>query len=211
MQRLLAAVSMMLALLLAGGDASGAGEPIRIGVSLSLTGRYAEEASMQRRGYELWQRDVNDRGGILGRPVRVVIRDDRSDPASARAIYEDLIDREGVDLVFGPYSGTVTQAVAPLADARGYPMLVPGASTDTLWEHGYRHVFGLFTPGSRYALGFLEILTEHDIPELAILTLHEPSPLAVAEGSAKWAERMGLRVVHRETLPKGSTDLLGPL
>lgn len=57
-------------------------EPVRIGVSLGLTGRYAEFGAMQERGFRLWEEGVNVRGGLLGRPVRLEVRDDGS--AAAR-------------------------------------------------------------------------------------------------------------------------------
>src|SRR5262249_860520 len=85
-----------------------AAEPIRIGVSLGLTGQFQRFATMQKRGYELWRDDVNARGGIRGRPVELVIRDDRSDPLVAQQIYQDFVTVGSVDVLFGPYSSQLT-------------------------------------------------------------------------------------------------------
>ena len=85
-----------------------AAEPVRIGVSLGLTGRYAKLAAMQERGYRLWEKEINEKGGILGRPVKILIKDDGSKGESAQAAYRTLIKNERVDLVFGPFSSAIT-------------------------------------------------------------------------------------------------------
>ncbi len=78
-----------------------AAEPVRIGLSLGLTGKYAPLALMQQRAYQLWQRDINAKGGLLGRPVEMVIIDDESKPAKAANLYKQLIEKDRVDLLFG--------------------------------------------------------------------------------------------------------------
>ncbi|RJQ41034.1 MAG: hypothetical protein C4550_02560 [Nitrospiraceae bacterium] len=91
-----------------------AAEPIKIGVSLGLTGKYSEMSNMQMKGFRLWEKEVNERGGILDRKVEVLIRDDRSDPQTAKSIYEQLILKDKVDFVFGPYSSGITEAILPV-------------------------------------------------------------------------------------------------
>jgi branched-chain amino acid transport system substrate-binding protein len=65
-----------------------AAEPVRIGGSLGLTGRFAVMAAALNNGFKLWEKDINEKGGLLGRSVRVIVRDDRSDPERAVAIYQ---------------------------------------------------------------------------------------------------------------------------
>src|SRR5689334_11447713 len=122
----------VLATVIAGISGAVAAEPIRIGVSLGLTGQYEKPALMQRRAYELWRDDVNAKGGILGRPVALVIRNDRSDGATAKDIYNGFVAGNSVDHVFAPYSSQLTMAVAPIVDAAGFPMLAPGAANDEI-------------------------------------------------------------------------------
>lgn len=167
--------------------------PIKIGLTLGLTGKYAEMSQMQKRGYELWASEVNKRGGLLGRKVMLLIRDDRSDPELARTLYENFI-KEGVDLIFSPYSSEITEAVAPVAERHGYPMIVAGASADRIWQRGYRYIFGLSTPSSRYTVGFLELLVMNNIEGLAIIYADDSFSTGVAEGTKTWAERLDLKI-----------------
>src|SRR3990170_624538 len=74
--------------------------PITIGAAVSLSGRMAREGRYQVDGYRLWEMDVNAKGGILGRPVKLIIYDDESEPATAIKLYEKLITSDKVDLVF---------------------------------------------------------------------------------------------------------------
>jgi branched-chain amino acid transport system substrate-binding protein len=196
----------MLAVPIGVGTVTAAPAPVRIGVSLGLTGNYASIARLQQHAYRLWERHVNARGGILGRKVEIVIRDDQSKPEVARKIYDDFMLDERLDFVIGPYSSAVTAAVAPLVDKHGYPMLVAGASSDELWSQGYTHVVGVYTPASRYANGFLALLAEAGIERIAIVTVDDAFSVSAAEGARRWAPQYGLRVTSYATQPKGKPD-----
>lgn len=182
---------------------------IRIGLTLGLTGRYAEMSEMQRKGLELWKDEINKRGGLLGRKVEIILKDDRSDPAIAMGLYESLIERDRVDLLFGPYSSEITEAIAPIAERHGYPLIASGASADSLWQKGYKYIFGLYTPASRYSQGFLELLVMKGIKDISILSADDPFSRSVADGTKRWAERLELRVRHYEFFKKGEKDLRG--
>ncbi len=184
-----------------------AADPIRIGVSLGLTGTYSGPAKMQERGYRLWEQDIKRRGGILGRPVKIVIQDDKSDKGEAKKIYRGLITRQWVDLVFGPYSSEITVAVAPILEELGYPTLLPGAAADRIWEQGYKNVFGLFIPASKYALEMLRLAVLHDLHRVAIVYADDEFSVEVANGAKKWAHRANREVVVFETFKKGIRDL----
>ena len=119
---------LVVGLCVAGG--ANASEAVQIGVSLGLTGKYKAPAEMQQRGYELWENEVNQKGGILGRPVKVIVIDDQSNSENAKQIYKSLIAQRGVDLLFGPYSSQIAAAVAPIIEDHGYPTLLPGAAAD---------------------------------------------------------------------------------
>lgn len=183
--------------------------PVKIGVSLSLSGRYEEMGKMQERGYLLWQDDVNSRGGLLGREVRLIIEDDESSPARAKRIYRKLMDQERVDFIFGPYSTGITEAVAPLAESRGYFLLVSGASGDQLWEKGYRGVFGVYAPASRYATGFLEMLVKNGFRTVAILCADDSFSRLAGKGARRWTTWLGLSEVYFREFPKDLRDFSG--
>lgn len=180
-----------------------AATPLKIGLTLGLTGRYAEMSEMQRKGFELWGSEVNRKGGLLGREIKLIIYDDKSDPTVAKGLYEAMIHNKGVDLIFAPYSSEITEAVAPIVERHGYPMIVSGASADRIWQRGYRYIFGLYTTASRYTEGFLELLVINNIDDLAILYADDAFSVAVAEGTKKGAERLDLKVRYFKGFRKG--------
>ena len=184
-----------------------AAEPIRIGVSLGLTGKYAALSAMQQRGYQLWQRDINSKGGLLGRPVKMVIVDDESNPAMAAKLYSRLIEEDRVDLVMGPYSSAITLAVAPIVERAGYPMLAAGAASDAIWQKGYKNIFGIFAPASRYTLAMLNLAVIHDLTTVAIVYADDSFSINAAEGARKWGRRLGLEIIMFEKFRKGLRDL----
>ena len=87
-----------------------AAEPIRVGMSMALTGGVAPIGKQVLTALQIWRDDVNAKGGLLGRPVELVFYDDQSNPANVPGIYTKLIDVDKVDLLIGPYA---TNMVAP--------------------------------------------------------------------------------------------------
>lgn len=182
-------------------------EPLTIGASLALTGRFAGIADALHKGFTLWERDVNARNGILGRPVKIVIRDDRSDPERAAAIYRRLIVEEKVDFLFAPYSSLITKAVLPVAEQYDIPILIAGAAADTLWEQGYRNAIGIYTPASKFILGFMELMVLNDLDRIVIVHADDPFSVSLATHAQKWAARFALDVIDVMPFKKGLTDL----
>lgn len=182
-------------------------EPLKVCASLALTGRYSEMSNMQMKGFRLWEYDVNKKGGLLGRKVKVIIHDDKSDPLIAKNIYKDLILKEKCDLLFGPYSSAITEAVAPIAEKYHYPLLASGASADRLWQRDYKYLFGVYSPASKYTAGFLEMIALTGLNNIAIVYADDIVSIDVAEGTKKWAERFGLKIVLAEKFKKGTRDL----
>lgn len=102
-RRLGSFVAVLVAVLVLGGPPSVAQQPIRIGVSVSLTGKaYSVQGGYGREGYLLCQKHLNAQGGVLGRPIQFVIYDDASDEKTAAQRYEKLIAEDKVDAVLGP-------------------------------------------------------------------------------------------------------------
>jgi branched-chain amino acid transport system substrate-binding protein len=93
---------VLIALAVALAGSARAQQPIRIGASMSQTGSFAELGQNQLRGYQLCVKQANDKGGVLGRRIELLIEDDKSQPAEAASIYERLISRDKVDAVLGP-------------------------------------------------------------------------------------------------------------
>src|SRR5213083_2834573 len=107
----LAAMMVVVAAVLMMVPTVDAQAPIRIGASLSLTGTYAKLGKNQHEGYQICEKELNAKGGLLGRKVQFVVYDDQSMPATAVRLYEKLITEDKVDGVMGPYSSPVTEAV----------------------------------------------------------------------------------------------------
>jgi branched-chain amino acid transport system substrate-binding protein len=128
---------------------SFAQQPIRLGASLSLTGKYAVQGGYAREGYLLCQRHVNQQGGDLGRSVEFVISDDGSDEKTAVRLYEKLIAEDKVDAVIGPYSSNITDAVADVTEQHRKLMIAPMAATTSIWEKGRRYLIMMIAPAER--------------------------------------------------------------
>jgi len=185
-------------------------ETIKVGVSLGLAGRFAVMSDALHKGFSLWVKHVNAEGGILNRPVRLICRDDRGQPEKARALYAELIQTEKVDFLFSPYSSLITEAVLPMVEQHDIPMLVAGAAADRLWEQDYRNVIGVYTPASKFPIGFLELVVLNDLDGIAVVYADDPFSVDLAESTRDWARRFGLRLVSSERFAKG-TEQLDPL
>jgi branched-chain amino acid transport system substrate-binding protein len=164
-------------------------------------------AAALNNGFKLWEKEINEKGGLLERSVRVIVRDDRSDPESAIAIYRDLVQKERVDFLFAPYSSLITEAVLPVADAHDIPMLIAGAAADRLWEQGFRNAVGIYTPASKFALGFLELLVLNGLDRVVLVHADDPFSVDLATHIQKWAPRFELKILDVTPFRKGTPDL----
>lgn len=103
------AVALLGALAWGVAPVTDAQSPLRIGVSLSQTGVYAAPGQNQLRGYRLCVKHTNEKGGVLGRKLELIVEDDQSQPATAARIYERLITQDRVDAILGPYASPITE------------------------------------------------------------------------------------------------------
>src|SRR5690349_24765079 len=85
-------------------------EPIKIGFGMSLTGPLAANGKQALLGMKIWEEETNAKGGLLGRPVKLIFYDDQSNPSTVPGIYTKLLDVDKVELVVGPYA---TAQIAP--------------------------------------------------------------------------------------------------
>lgn len=186
---------------------SWSAETIRLGVTISKTGKYAELGAMNEKAYRLWERDVNRHGGMLGRQVSITMLDDRSDAALARNLYEQLITRDKVDLVLGPYSSDITDAVSNVTERHRFPLLASGASADSIWQQQRKYVFGVYVTSSKYSVGILELLVKAGIDRIAIVAADDSFSQSISLGATEWARRYELNVVSSATFSKGTADI----
>src|SRR5262245_55145188 len=100
------------ATLAAAGAAHAQQGPIRIGSTLALTGPLAATALVHKVVGEIYVEQLNKRGGLLGRQVEWIVKDDQSKPDLARTLYEQLVTTDKVDLLMGPYAtGAILSAM----------------------------------------------------------------------------------------------------
>lgn len=187
--------------------AQAAPATLKIGISLSLTGRYAEFGDMNVKAYRLWAQDVNGRGGLLGKSVELVVRDDKSNAQTAAGLYRQLIENDKVDLVLGPYSSDITEAVSNVTEPRHFPLLASGAAADSLWQGERRYLFGVYVSANKYTVGFLEMLVAHDLDRVAVISADDLFSRNLAIGTKEWAKRFGLTITFFEEFKKGTANL----
>src|SRR5215217_7946902 len=90
------------------------GEPIKIGYSMALTGGLAPNGKSALLAQKIWEEDVNAKGGLLGRPVKLVYYDDQSNPATIPGIYTKLLDVDKVELIIGAYATALLAPAMPI-------------------------------------------------------------------------------------------------
>jgi branched-chain amino acid transport system substrate-binding protein len=191
---------------------SFAEQPIRIGASMSLTGKaYSVQGGYGREGYLLCQKHTNAQGGVLGHPIEFVIRDDESDEKTAIHLYEMLITTDKVDAVLGPYGSAITDAVADVTEKHRMLMIAPNASTTSIWEKGRRYLIMMVSPADGMAAGVLDFAYRDGLHTLAVLHQDALVPNAVSKGAQDLARGKGLEVVFSETYPNGTTDFAAVL
>ncbi len=189
-------------------DAQG---PIRLGASLSLTGTYAKLGNYQHEGYKLCLKQVNDKGGLLGRKVELVVYDDQSTPATGVRLYEKLITEDKVDAVIGPYSSPITEAVANVTEKYQKVMVTPLAATTSIFKKGRKYIFMIISPAEVYLEGLIDQAAKRGLKTVAIVNEDTLFSKAAASGAAELARKKGMQVVFQEAYPKGNTDFSGLL
>ena len=179
-------------------------DPIKIGGALSLTGMYSETAKWVRLGYEYWAEDVNKKGGLLGRPVKLIIYDDESNADKAVTYYERAITVDKVDLVFGGYPGMNNVAVMPLVEKYGKVFVGLGGHMKSFGQ-GFTYSFGsppLMAEWSDLSVAGLvdDLIPKADWPKtMAFLTMNNVMGLSTVPNVAKAMEARGIKAVVNET------------
>ncbi len=195
-------------------------EPIRIGVSLPQTGRDARGAWAEHYNtYRLWVDEVNSSGGMLGRPVELVVYDDGSRPARSVENYERLIAEE-VDLLFAPARTRTIEQVAPVTEEAQRLLLVGHGSGHGMFQQGRKYLFlcwsGTDFDKPRSFFEWATTLPQGQRPRrVALLHPDDPRPTHLDDpfhginqhnvwivlGTRHYADEFGVEVVHDEPYP----------
>jgi branched-chain amino acid transport system substrate-binding protein len=150
------------------------GQPITIGISLPLAGPpqgsaqgFAPDGQATMRGYELWASDVNSHGGLLGRPVKLIILNDKGDPPTDAKNYETLITQDHVNLTLAPFSSLLTgQAAAKVTEEHKYVLAAGSAAAPTVYGLHDPYLFSTNVPAADEMLPFAQWLVQQPGPPL---------------------------------------------
>jgi branched-chain amino acid transport system substrate-binding protein len=187
------------------------GDPIRIGVSLPLTGDFSEPGKGIQQGYDTWATMVNEAGGLLGRPVEMIYRDDGSDPNRVISDYEQLITSEEVDMVLGPFSSRLVLAAADVAERNDMLFIEPAGAAPEIFEQGFENLFyaapAVADTHYDYLFEYIMALPEDQRPAtVAYAVLDDPFAQGTAYGLKTQLEEAGFETVADEVYPPEQTD-----
>ena len=121
-------------------------EPIRIGFGMAMTGPLAANGKSALLGMKIWEEDINKKGGLIGRPVRLVYYDDQSNPSTVPGLYAKLLDIDKVDVIVSGYATNMIAPAMPVAMQRGkvFPALF---GTGINSEFNYNKYFAMIPTG----------------------------------------------------------------
>jgi branched-chain amino acid transport system substrate-binding protein len=196
-----------------GGSSSSAsaGKPLVIGASVSLTGDFADPGKAVKAGYELWADSVNAKGGILGRKVEMKIVDDTSSPTQVVTNYQNLINQDKVDLVFGPFSSLLTVPASQVAKRYGYSFLEPAGGGPAVFDQKLDNLFfvqpaPVVNSGEVFADWILSLPAADRPKTAAYAELDDPFAAPIAENIRARFEAAGITTVYKEIYPAETQD-----
>jgi branched-chain amino acid transport system substrate-binding protein len=201
----------------AAGMSGPGAEPIRIGGTLGLTGAFAGPSAASMAAYEFWAANVNAGGGLLGRPVELVIYDDVSTPAAAHGLYQRLIEQDRVDLLLAPYGTVIGEAVLPVVERNGMTLFNGGFAGIERFRSSNWMVGALTYQEPDAARGIFELIEE--LPQarrpqrIGIATARDPYTLRVRDGVGGeggvlvLAAEHGIAVVLNEEYTPGTSEV----
>jgi branched-chain amino acid transport system substrate-binding protein len=203
------------AALAAFGDPAGAqapsGQPITIGFGMALTGPLAANGKQALLGAKIWEETINKKGGLLGRPVKLVYYDDQSNPSTVPGIYTKLLDVDKVDLVTGPYATAMIAPAMPVVMQKGKVFIgLFGLAVNS--EFNYPKYFAMIPSGPEtkpsFTKGFFEVAAQQNPkPQtVALVAADQEFSRNACEGARENAKAVGMRVVYDKTYPPTTTD-----
>lgn len=210
MRRLLVMLLLLVAALFSFAVAQGSEDSVQIGVITSITGRFAEFGEQHQAGFAVALEDVNAAGGINGKPVEIVLKDDTSDVNAALAAAEELIGE--VPIVLGAYSSSITNPLGQYFTREEFPFLVFTSSDDAITRPGSAWVFRLNQPATAYAEVLFDIFDHLNetqdaaLETIAIIHGNGNFETAVSDAATSLAEERGYEIVERESYDRGITD-----
>src|SRR5437879_10686447 len=207
---LMAAALLLPAGVIFGASAAKAAEPIKVGSSMPLTGGLASNGKAILAAYQMWEEDINAKGGLLGRPVKLIYYDDQSNPSLVPAIYAKLFDIDKIDLVFTSYGTNLSVPSMPVVIPRNYVLLGLFALAVNS-EFNYPYYFSMFPAGPdamrEFSRGYFEIAKEQKLQTVAIAGADSDFAKKATNGARENATKMGFKIVYDRSYPPTTVDL----
>jgi branched-chain amino acid transport system substrate-binding protein len=212
LKSLICAVSAVAAMALAADRAAAqSGAPIKIGFSMAMTGGLAANGRSALLAQKIWEEDVNAKGGLLGRPVKLIYYDDQSNPATVPGIYTKLLDIDKVDLLIGPYATAQIAPAMPIVIQRNKLFIaLLGLAVNS--EFDYPNYFVMIPSGPdpkpSFTKGFFDIaMAQAPKPQtVAIVAADQEFSRNASDGARENAKKAGLKIVYDKTYPPSTTD-----
>ena len=187
-------------------------QPIRIGYCLSLSGPLASNGKPARLAHQIWENDVNRKGGLLGRKLQMICIDDETDPKLVPEIYKRLLDDEKVDLVIGGYGdNSVAPAMPLIMERKRYLVALMALAVNASLDYSNYFVMIPTGPRPNEALteGFFALAAKLSPKpgSMAILAADALFSKGPVQGAKVHADKHGFKVVSDARYPLLATDL----
>lgn len=194
------------------GSARAQAKPITIGCGMALTGGLAPNGKSALLGMQLAEEDINARGGILGRPVKLVFYDDQSNPSSIPGLYTKLIDVDKVDVVVSGYATNMIAPAMPIVMQKDRTFFsLFGLDVNSAFK--YNRYFSIQPAGGpkpkeAFAEGFFDVaMAQNPKPQtLALVGADAEYPHNALEGARAIAKRHNLKIVYDKFYPPATAD-----
>ena len=199
------------ALILTAATPATAADPIKIGLGMALTGPLAANGKMSLLAMQIWEDDVNAKGGLVGRPVKLIYYDDQSNPSQIPVIYSKLLDVDKVDLIVSGYASTQIAAAMPIAIQRK-KLFVSLFGTGINENFKYPKYFSMIpngpTPKPAFTRGFFKVAEgQKPKPETIALAYADAEfGQNACEGARENAKASGFKIVYDKSYPPATVD-----
>jgi branched-chain amino acid transport system substrate-binding protein len=187
------------------------GQPVTIGFSMALTGPLAANGKQALLGMKIWEEEINAKGGLLGRPVKLIYYDDQSNPSTVPGIYTKLLDVDKVDLVLGPYATAQAAPAMPVIMQKGKVFIIL-FGLDVNHEFNYPKFFAMIPTGPdtkpSFTDGFFEVAAaQNPKPQtVALVAADQEFSRNACDGARDNAKKTNIKVVYDKTYPPSTTD-----
>jgi branched-chain amino acid transport system substrate-binding protein len=188
-----------------------AAQEIKIGFSMAMTGGLGPNGKSALLAQKIWEEDVNAKGGLLGRPVKLVYYDDQTNPSTVPGIYAKLLDVDKVDLIVGGYATNMLAPAMPLVMQRKKLFIgLLGLGVNS--EFNYPNYFVMIPSGPdpkpSFTKGFIDLaMAQNPKPQsVAIVAADAEFARNAADGARENAKKAGLKIVYDKTYPPATTD-----